>query len=285
MAFETNLQALSEKRKRDFLSNSKNSEEKVFVFPELLQPFMFSNADPVPTEVFDLSKTLIISDKQTEAILSGFKEIDTLSGIENALKWLLNEAVVMAKAMNKSFYVSVAGVAGKINEIIGHEPETFLKEDSSAWADGLRTIRRLQFQFNLPAIPISFLHTLVKSKRNEDNFWRLMIELSFHFEESVFIKEVIGREWLNNYYLSLKSKFEEVSELVFKEKEKLLNSEILMEDFNPDRLVENIDLIQQRLKSLSIIFREFEFIKKHAVYNGIISKFLPAYESLKSLEG
>ncbi|MEL6560049.1 MAG: hypothetical protein AAFQ94_17805 [Bacteroidota bacterium] len=284
MAFEINPKVLSENRIQSFQNNQTSIAEKVFYFPELLRAHMLSNSIPVPTEVFDLSKSLTISDSQKEAIISGFQQIDTLTGIENALQWLLSEAVVMAKAMNKEFYEIIAAIAKKVNEIIASKLPAHLEENSASWAAGLRTIRRFQFQFNLTEIPLPFLHDLVKEKKQEDNFWLLMIELSFHFEESVFIREVIGRDWLNNYYLGLRSTFENLSELIFGDKEKLLSTDISTEDFNLDRFKESKDQIQDELKSLSNIFREFEFIKRHAVYNGIIGKFLPAYESLKGLE-
>lgn len=284
MAFEINPKVLSENRIQSFQNNPKSIKEKVFYFPELLQPSMMSNAVPVPTEVFDLSKSLTISDSLKEAILSGFQQIDTLTGIENALQWPLSEAVVMAKVMNRRFYSEIIALAQKIDEVIQKNIYDFLPEESLQWANSLRTIRRFQFQYNLSATPSTFLNELVRVKKGEDAFWLLMIELSFHFEESVFIKEIIGRDWLNSYYLDLKSKFEGISELIFQNKEKLFDSDIAAEDFNVDLFEENKEQIQGHIKELTTIFREFEFIKKHPVYNGIMSKFLPAFESLKGLE-
>lgn len=285
MTFEVDPIILSESRNQSFTNNKTSIEDKVFLFPELLHPSLLSNAKPIPSEVFDLAKTLVISDRQKELVLSGLKDIDTLKGVENALQWLLSEEVIITKVMNKGFYASTSALAKEINEIIMAKLPSFLSEDSVLWANTLRTIRRFQFQFSLSNPSSSFLNALVKEKKIEDSFWLLMIELSFHFEESTFIKEVIGRDWLNNYYLSLKSKFEHISGLIFQNKEKLLESDISKDDFNVDRFKENKDIILELIKELSFIFREFEFMKKHAIYNGIVGKFLTAYESLRSLAG
>ncbi len=283
MALAVDISKLSAARQKAFETSKLAITERIFSFPELLMPSMFSNASPVPTLPFDLVKTLVFPNSKSELIIEGYKSIDSMEGFSQALQWLLKEELTISKVMNKEFYYAIANLTNAINDRLFMVIPKLQEVKAKEWAITLRTIRRFQFQYGLPGFAHRFLSAVINEQKNEDDFWLMMIEVSNHFPEKPFIEEVIGRNWLNNYYLKLKSKLEEVSALIFNEKEKLFDSSTKDGDIHLDSLKENKLGIEKIHEELIVIFREFEFMKKHPIYAGIIGRLKEPFDRLDAI--
>jgi len=271
----------SVKRLAQFEADSRKLEEKVFSYPEILAPAVFSQSSPIPVLPFDLVPTLHIREEYFNDIYDGFNQIDTLQGINYALDWLLDECVTLSKALNKEFYSAIASHTERINKIIATILPTINWRNIQDWSDTLRYIRRFQFQYGLTQLPEKLLKSLIDEFKEEDSFYLLMIEMSFLFPEEEYIKEIIGRDWLNTFYLELKSKLASISTLIFKSEQKLFDEYLEDSDFDLNAVEEHqVDIING-YQELNVVFQSFLMMKKHAIYTGIIGRLAIPFESLK----
>ena len=134
------------------------------------------------------------------------------------LKWFTITGDSLLKVLDKSFYDSIKNVQLLIINYIKSDSfwQKFKDETTSSWSELIWCLKSLSlaYSYDLNLFYCEYWNKLLDSRKSEDAYWRLVFRLSNFIEESKII-EIVGKEWLNNFYLSLRKRLYELGYEIF----------------------------------------------------------------------
>ena len=134
------------------------------------------------------------------------------------LKWFTITSDSLIKVLDKSFYESIKKVLLFLVKYIKSESFwcKFQDETTSSWSELIWCLKSLSlvYSYDLKFVYCEYWNRLLESRKNEADYWKLVFRLSNFLEENKII-DIVGRDWLNNFYSDLRKRLYELGYEIF----------------------------------------------------------------------
>lgn len=211
--------------------------------------------------------------------------------IIDMLTWLKDDSITLnLKVNDPSSYFNLKKILEELLTII-YEKEFYRRykeEGCSNWARFFIALNYLlaRYSISFEGNHLEYLEELLTQKRNSPLYWRLVFG-SLSISDDSFIKKVIGSEWLNAFYISLKNDIFEIGHEVYGTD--FPNFNAFKAEKKKDPTIEKMknkpnSTWYPRFISIRERFDMLKTIKRKEICNTIIERLIKPYVELCLLE-
>lgn len=129
------------------------------------------------------------------------------------IKWFGFKNNSILKVVDKPFYSTIKSLILEYVDYIKSDKFwlRYRNEHLTKWADLMWYLKSLSISYsiNLDIIYCQYWISLLVEKRDDNDYWKFVFRLSNYVPEDIIIQKV-GRDWLNSFYLQLKSQIYEL---------------------------------------------------------------------------
>ncbi len=134
-------------------------------------------------------------------------------------RWFQDENHSMyLKISEKSLFQALRQIKKSMLEVVWSQSffDHHIEEPCDHWSYLMATIKgsSTPYNMNLSNQKIVYLDDLLKLKQKEDHFWELVFRITSYTSYDIII-EIIGKDWLNNFFLKLKSDIDKLGKEVY----------------------------------------------------------------------
>jgi hypothetical protein len=173
---------------------------------------------PLNNEIVELDKT------DFEDIKIGLKRLleneeISLYQISDIFHWFKSDShIIDLKFTDRKFFLAAKGLLTDLTSIVECNDfyYSFAKESNAEWANLLLKINNAAnfYGIEINSSSFSFISKILKEKVEDTDYWMLVLRI-LSFTNDNFIKEQVGRDWLNSFYLDLRNNVIRLGEEVF----------------------------------------------------------------------
>jgi hypothetical protein len=190
---------------------------------QLLEISLFKPAKNSMFET-DRGKIIELNNHDVSKLEVGIKRLINNSdlSINNAIyifKWFEHRNHTLDLKINDApLFKAIRGIVHDIFKSIHKKKFYFYHKDnpSSNWADLFLTVKTnsMYYGYNLDENNIEYISDILKHKKEDKYYWKLVFRLANYTSEEVILKEV-GKIWLNDFYTKLKDNIFELGDELF----------------------------------------------------------------------
>ena len=135
------------------------------------------------------------------------------------LSWLSSsEFAQMSKLLDKPFFEEIKKLACYTLEWMQTDKFhlKFKNETATKWSEIIWRIKSiiLTYGIEIQIVNKKMWTSLLNSKKNNTEYWKIVLRLSSILDAEI-IKNIVGKDWLNTFYIELKKQIYELGEEIF----------------------------------------------------------------------